>query len=97
MSWLFWLNGDEELFTDDTSGAEKRRMAVSAAAANSFKGLPSMIDKVVWTSVGNFIISISHNTASDISPRETAERACSKKSEGFKLPRLGIRKSSCNR
>ena len=67
-------------------------MAVSAAAANSFKGLPRMIDKVVWTSVGNFIIRISHNTASDISSRDTAERACSKKSDGIKSPRLGIRK-----
>ena len=74
-------------------------MAVSAAAAaaNSFKGLPRMIDKMVWTSVGNFIIRISHNTASDISSRETAERACSKISDGFKSPKLRIRKSSCNR
>ena len=90
------LNGDVELFMDDTSDAGKRRIAVSAAAAISFKEFPRMIDKVVWTFVGNFIIGISHNTAFDISSPETAERACSKKSDGFKLPRLGIRKSSCN-
>ena len=50
-----------------------------------------MIDKVFWTSVGNFIISILHNTASDISSRDTAERTCSKKSDGYKSPRLGNR------
>ena len=72
-------------------------MAVSAAAANSFKEFPRMIDKMVLDLCGQLHHQHPRNKASDITSRDTSERACFKKSDGYKSPTLGICKIFCKR